>query len=395
MAPTLRVLVAALVPLACIAVFPSVENEHATAGLSRSLEQVLANIVGGPLKEKWIVLVVDPSAESIMPLDKIVRAIYDLDQTPALLIFQAEDKWEDHLPPAKDQRGRFAFILAVGSEPEWLMNVPDVWTPAMLLVVNVNASYDARPLLELPLIQRAISLALLEASDDKGTLEFLIYTSRPFSRDPEGGRRMKLFLGSWDNQLFSTIDALFPERFQTFGGEILHVASDYDDYPLIYEADDVDGMNIRILKALGAWLNFTFTTTSVASDDLWGSLENGTWTGLLGDVYRGEKNITINYFTVVYERARDFDYTATYFTEGFGFALRVPPPLPAWRNLFLPFTPLLWASVVGAVVLTTPVIYLLIRATEGTTFTDVAILVFKVWAMWELFVIWPVPLIIS
>ncbi|XP_047471302.1 glutamate receptor ionotropic, delta-2-like [Penaeus chinensis] len=188
---------------------------------------------------------------------------------------------------------------------------------------------------------------------------------------------MKLFVGSWDNQLFSTIDALFPERFQTFDGEVLHVASDYDDYPLIYETDDVDGMNIRILKALGAWLNFTFTTTSVASDDLWGSLENGTWTGLLGDVYRGEKNITINYFTVVYERARDFDYTATYFTEGFGFALRVPPPLPAWRNLFLPFTPLLWASVVGAVVLTTPIIYLLIHVTEGTTFTDVAILVFK------------------
>lgn len=370
---------AALLPLTSVAVFPSVDKTHFGARSSRALERVLADIVGGPLREKWIGLVMDPSAEAIMPLDKIVRALYELDQPPALLIFQAGDNWEERLPPPEDLSGRFALILVLGSEPEWLMDVSDVWAPSMLLVVNVNASYDARPLLELPLIQRAVSLALLEASEDKGMLEFLVFTSRPFLRDSEGDRRMKFFLGSWNSQLFSTLNALFPERFETFGGETLHVASDYDDYPLIYKTDDVDGMNIRILKALGAWLNFTYTTTTVASDDLWGSMENGSWTGLLGDVFRGEKNITINYFTVVYERARDFDYTATYFTEGFGFALRVPPPLPAWRNLLLPFTPLLWATVVGAVVLTTPVIYLLIQATEGTTFTDVAILVFKVY----------------
>lgn len=61
---------------------------------------------------------------------------------------------------------------------------------------------------------------------------------------------------------------------------------------------------------------FIFYYVSFHCKGEWGSLENGTWNGLLGEVYRREKNLTMNYFTVTYQRAKDFDYSTSFYTEG-------------------------------------------------------------------------------
>lgn len=50
--------------------------------------------------------------------------------------------------------------------------------------------------------------------------------------------------------------------------------------------------------------------------DEWGSLANGSWNGMLGQLFRREQNLTINYFIVTYNRAKDFDFSASYFNEG-------------------------------------------------------------------------------
>lgn len=162
-----------------------------------------------------------------------------------------------------------------------------------------------------------------------------------------------------------------------------------DDYPLLYsDGEDivgtVDGTNYRILESLGAWLNFTFTLTYTAEDGKWGELENGTtWNGMLGEIYNGHKNITVNYFTVVEERLRYFDVTTPYFYEGFGFALRVPQPLPAWMNLTYPFSPLVWVSVCVVLLLTAPTLYLVTRLASSPSVNimslqDAALVVFGV-----------------
>ena len=43
--------------------------------------------------------------------------------------------------------------------------------------------------------------------------------------------------GKWDPQRFSTWDALFPDRFSSFAGTTLHVASIYDDMPILFMAE--------------------------------------------------------------------------------------------------------------------------------------------------------------
>ena len=49
----------------------------------------------------------------------------------------------------------------------------------------------------------------------------------------------------------------------------------------------------------------------------WGEADaNGTYNGLLGMLQRGEKDISLNYFTVTRDRIKDFDMSPSYFTEG-------------------------------------------------------------------------------
>ena len=69
-----------------------------------------------------------------------------------------------------------------------------------------------------------------------------------------------------------------------------------------------------------------------------GELDNGTWDGLLGEVIDGDKNFTINYFTITQERLDYFDSSVSYFREGFGFALKNPAPYPPWTSLIYPFS---------------------------------------------------------
>ena len=67
----------------------------------------------------------------------------------------------------------------------------------------------------------------------------------------------------------------------------------------------------------GAWLDFTYTTTYRAPDNMWGEYENGSWNGLLGEVYHGDKDVTTNYFTLTEHRLQHFDGSVPYSREGY------------------------------------------------------------------------------
>ncbi|KAG7172891.1 Glutamate receptor ionotropic, delta-2-like 22 [Homarus americanus] len=185
---------------------------------------------------------------------------------------------------------------------------------------------------------------LLTDSLEEGTLVFRVLTWLPYDPDCKLG-----YLGTWDPWVFTSFSGLFYDRFQSMGGTTLHVSSDDDDAPLLFLDDDgeFEGTCKRILDVLSDWLNFTFTLTNGAPDSKWGEIENGTWVGLLGEVYKGNKDLAINYFTITHERTRYFDTSISYLTEGFGFVLPTPPELPRWRNLVYPFTWVVWVSVGG------------------------------------------------
>lgn len=50
---------------------------------------------------------------------------------------------------------------------------------------------------------------------------------------------------------------------------------------------------------------------------IWGERgKDGNYDGMLGQVQRGECDLVANYFTITHQRAMDFDYSISYFTEG-------------------------------------------------------------------------------
>lgn len=157
-------------------------------------------------------------------------------------------------------------VVLVGSGSSWpLWSPPDWWSPKAVVLVVVWRTCRARDLLQTPLLESTTSVAVLcpsFPSADPQRPVFRVATWLPYA-----AAEKFLQLGVWDPAAFATWDDLFRDRFADFGGKAIHLASDYDDMPLIFETEDsLDGTNIRMMDALAAQLNFTYTSTEQAPD---------------------------------------------------------------------------------------------------------------------------------
>ncbi|KAF2364738.1 Ionotropic glutamate receptor [Trinorchestia longiramus] len=163
-------------------------------------------------------------------------------------------------------------------------------------------------------------------------------------------------LGMWSLETFRVKESLFLERFKTFSGSVLKVASLCDDFPLLYQINEdcsCRGSNLDALQVISSHLNFSFEYQINSSDFNWGSYENGTWTGLLADLVYNGRHIVINYFLLNLERYTYFDSTYPYRAEGFGFLAHLPTPLPQWKAVVLPFSLNTWISIGAAIIVVT------------------------------------------
>lgn len=170
---------------------------------------------------------------------------------------------------------------------------PQIWVSSNLLLFQVNLECEAKRLFHTKLVEQTPSVVLfcpLYNSRNDSSLEkrvenesealkmknfnqiikegeyelvFRVMTWLPF--DPD---RQLMLLGNWDRRVFVSFQDLFHDRFQSFGGKTLQVASDDDDAPLLFldDQNEFEGTCKRILDALSVWLNFTFTLTHEAPD---------------------------------------------------------------------------------------------------------------------------------
>ncbi|MPC29888.1 hypothetical protein E2C01_023141 [Portunus trituberculatus] len=96
-------------------------------------------------------------------------------------------------------------------------------------------------------------------------------------------------------------------------------------------------------------MNFTYTLTPKPPDLKWGIIENGSWVGLLGMIARGEKNFTINSFSLTEDRAQMFDSSPFIHFDRYSAFLPSPQQIPEWLSIFRPFT----VGVLASLALTT------------------------------------------
>ncbi|XP_042855860.1 glutamate receptor ionotropic, kainate 2-like [Penaeus japonicus] len=360
--------------------------------LEEEAARVLRELLKGPARDHEVTLLVE---DEVLKVFDVERMLKDL-PVPARLLLPpsgtiVEELGQDEIPAVtiydnalRVSVGCILFVKSgvvvalVGSGSSWpLWSPPDWWLPKAVVLVVVSKTCRARDLLQTPLLESTTSVAVLCPSFPTGNPQrpvFRVSTWLPYSADEN-----LLQLGDWDPAAFPAWDDFFYDRFSDFGGKAIHLASDYDDMPLIFETDDgLDGTNIRMMDALASLLNFTYTSTDEAPDAEWGERdENGTWSGMLGELHRGVKDLAINYFTVTTERAEDFDYSVPYYNEGFGLILKIPPPLPRWRSVLYPFTAGVWASVGVAFIVAVFSFHCLAKRRTQTSFAVNVTTIFK------------------
>ncbi|KAK4323243.1 hypothetical protein Pmani_006026 [Petrolisthes manimaculis] len=311
--------------------------------------RVLREALTGPLSGHQVMLMVDDGVQRSLSLDLLLTGL----TSPTVLLHTTTHNTDNHFTTQQLPTAQDVLLVVVGTGSPWLLWSPPGWlSPRAVLVLVAAQTCSARKHFQSPLLQNTPSVALLCLNHKPQTPEYSTYsvmTYLPLSANPE-----PLSLGAWHPNNFSTMNDIFPDHFQDFGGQVLRVTNSLDDAPLVFQNNrgNVDGICARILGVMSSWLNFTYTFKSATSD--WGErLENGSWNGMLGQVQRGEAHLVINYFTITHERAQDFDYSVSYFTEGFGVMLRDPPPLPHWQSILYPYTGVVWAAVGGIVILVT------------------------------------------
>ncbi|XP_076052620.1 uncharacterized protein LOC143032036 [Oratosquilla oratoria] len=110
---------------------------------------------------------------------------------------------------------------------------------------------------------------------------------------------------------------------------------------------DASGIDIKVVRWLGLALNFV-PVFRFSGPEMWGDLlENGSYTGIVGRISRGDAELGVGNLFVTASRSRHITYSQPYDFERACFLTPAPRPMAPWMALTFPFTPLVWAIAVA------------------------------------------------
>ncbi|KAK4313215.1 hypothetical protein Pmani_015392 [Petrolisthes manimaculis] len=196
-------------------------------------------------------------------------------------------------------------------------------------------------------------------------------------------REGSLEVGVWRAQAYdrrrsSLRHLLFPDivnLYQNFQGRQLVTAA-VDDWPFFglkyLENGTVisdRGIDINIINTLGYYLNFTYRV-QVPVDQQWGAvLENGTVTGMVGEVAVRRAHLAINEITITVSRESVVDFSYPYFFDSTTLTSRAAEEKNRSLAIFYPFSSYTWITVVLVTLLMGPLGYLFSRVHHQLTQT--------------------------
>ncbi|KAK4328523.1 hypothetical protein Pmani_001000 [Petrolisthes manimaculis] len=276
------------------------------------------------------------------------------------------------------------------------------WNPSYVVLFCLNPNVNTTTVLFQPVVQRSHFILLLQpiitrvqSQHQQGRQRLVAYTSRPphvHTDTHEGSSRLikeplthtvtdtdtdthegliKVPLGVWDPQKFTSRRELFPPRYDNFGDSVIDVTIQCYDQPFLYllhdqyaPVNDCMGINIDTLEILAHKLRFKFTLYT-PKEVVWGYKKDGIWYGNMAEMmYRG-KHLNINVMQPSPDRASDFDYIYPYWDTSFAFLLPNPPPLPRWRNVYYPFSTLSWVLLLLSTLTVSILVSLLLHYVHG------------------------------
>ncbi|KAK4319072.1 hypothetical protein Pmani_009966 [Petrolisthes manimaculis] len=188
-----------------------------------------------------------------------------------------------------------------------------------------------------------MTLAIQESNQDLQLLATRINTNGEvtFERVGKwrgGDQHQYTFTTSWAPNLIN--------QYRSFDGRTLKVSAN-DNWPYFGlkslpggAAGDVPdtGIDIQIINALALYLNFTYKVRR-PNDGQWGNLlDNGTITGMIGDVANRVAHLAISQITITRKRESVIDFSAPYYLDSLTLVSRTPQLRSRTLAAFSPFT---------------------------------------------------------
>merc|ERR1712110_91712 len=103
--------------------------------------------------------------------------------------------------------------------------------------------------------------------------------------------------------------------------------------------------------------------TSCAGSECYGrKREDGSWSGVMGDLVNGEVDIAVAGMTMTSEREEVIDFVAPYFDQsGISIIIRKPVREQSLFKFMQVLKPQVWVAILGAVVVTAIMLWILDR----------------------------------
>ncbi|GBM25677.1 hypothetical protein AVEN_207451-1 [Araneus ventricosus] len=121
--------------------------------------------------------------------------------------------------------------------------------------------------------------------------------------------------------------------------------------------------------AEGAFLDTVLTALGyryklvIPTDREWGSMKDGNWTGMIGEVVRNRADLAWGFLSVSEDRQKAVDFSSSYFVEINTFAVVKPYPLPTANTIFYPFDLAVWICLL-VVLIVMPVVLMFAKAKQ-------------------------------
>ncbi|KAK4313216.1 hypothetical protein Pmani_015393 [Petrolisthes manimaculis] len=129
------------------------------------------------------------------------------------------------------------------------------------------------------------------------------------------------------------------------------------------------GIDVNIISTLGHYLNFTYRV-EVPADGQWGGVqEDGTVTGMVGEVASRRAHFAIDEITITASRETVVDFSYPYFFDTTTLVSRPPAEKNRSLAVFYPFSSFTWITVVLVTLLMGPLGYLFSRVHHQLTQT--------------------------
>ena len=141
------------------------------------------------------------------------------------------------------------------------------------------------------------------------------------------------YVDLWNGNRFVKDLSLFPSPTRDMKGRRLK-ANTFDFPPFTYKtAEGYSGLEHKIISAIAENLHFKLDISPPPNGEQWGEFINGTYNGLVGQIYRGKSDIGWANFWVSHKFLRYIDFTSPFRNANICFMLKRPPPLPQWMAI--------------------------------------------------------------